>query len=89
MSFAPLPVGLVVALVGVAILMVRATVLARVRRLWPGLLGCSLCFGFWVGVGAGLVSRRWWWFWLDGATVALASLIVDAALVRFLGDPHA
>jgi len=41
------------ALVGATLIIVRGTILRRVRVLWPALLGCSQCTGTWVGIVAG------------------------------------
>lgn len=42
-----------VALVGLTLILVRGTIFERVRQLWPALLTCSRCVGFWVGTLAG------------------------------------
>ena len=85
---------LFLALVGATLIIVRSTLFAPVRRLWPALLECSQCTGTWVGgvAGAsGLVSTGRGAV-LDtlivGASTSFLSLLADAILLRLLGDPH-
>ncbi len=42
-----------VALIGLTLILVRGTIFAPLRKLWPALLGCSQCTGMWVGLAAG------------------------------------
>ena len=45
------------ALVGLALVVVRGSILARLRALWPALFGCAMCWGFWTGaIGGALFS---------------------------------
>jgi hypothetical protein len=37
------------ALVGLTLVVVRGSLFARVRSVWPSLFGCAMCSGFWVG----------------------------------------
>ena len=85
---------LFLALVGATLIIVRSTLFAPVRRLWPALLECSQCTGTWVGgvAGAsGLVSTGRGAV-LDtlivGASTSFLSLLADAMLLRLLGDPN-
>lgn len=94
MHYDGLALPVVVALVGVTILLVRGAIFQRARSVWPGLFGCSLCLGFWVGIAWGvatvvLIHRAWSWALLDGPTVAICAVLVDAVLLKLLGDPHA
>jgi len=83
-----------VALVGATLILVRGSILAPVRKLWPALLGCAQCTGFWVGAAAGAMGFGW----ADpsrvlsalfaGCATSVLALGTDAALVRLLGDPH-
>ena len=83
-----------IALVGSTLLVVRGTIFARVRVLWPALLGCSQCAGFWVGAAggiAGLVSvgrGRALDAVVVGAATSVLSTVVDAVLLKLLGDPE-
>lgn len=84
------------ALSGVTIIVVRGEVFAWLRKLWPALLGCAMCTGFWVGtlgaIALGVIPWRLGESLVDlvlaGATVALASLLVDAVLLKLLGGPE-
>jgi hypothetical protein len=92
-SYEPQPVAVVVALVGVTILIVRGGIFARVRALWPGLLGCAMCVGFWVGAIFELATASAWTArlgvraGLGGSIVSVCALLTDALLCRWLGDP--
>jgi hypothetical protein len=84
---------LVCALVGTTLLIVRSTIFAPIRKLWPALLGCAQCSGFWVGVAAGASSvvstghGRLMDAIIVGAATSFLSLLADAVLLRLLGDP--
>jgi hypothetical protein len=83
-----------VALVGLTLLIVRGTILAPVRRLYPALLECSQCTGTWVGIVAGasgilpMGHGRVIDAVLVGAATSVLSLLADATLLKLLGDPH-
>lgn len=62
---------LLAAVIGATLIMVRSTVMARVRNIWPEMLGCAQCIGFWIGVTAGAL----------GLVVAGHGRIVDAIIV--------
>ena len=88
-----IPFLLISALVGATLIVVRGTVLRRVRALWPALLECSQCTGTWVGIVAGAtgvvsVGRG---HVIDaivvGAATSFLSLLADAVLLKLLGDP--
>lgn len=81
------------ALVGATLIVVRGTLFRRVRLLWPALLRCSQCTGFWVGLvaGAGGLATTGHGRIIDAAVVGCAtsflSIAADAVLIHFLGDP--
>jgi hypothetical protein len=82
----------IVALVGVTIIVVRGRIFSWLQGLYRPLFGCSLCVGWWVGALWSLARHASTLSHvccavLDGATVALAALLVDAVLLRLLGDP--
>jgi len=82
-----------VALVGATLILVRGRLLAPVRALWPSLLGCAQCAGFWVGAVAGAVGLtelgpgRFMGALLGGCAVSVLGLLTDAVLLKLLGDP--
>lgn len=84
---------LISALVGATLLVVRSTLFGPIRRVWPALLGCSQCFGTWVGVAAGAGSLvpighgRVMDALIVGAATSFLSLLADAVLLYLLGDP--
>ena len=86
---------LVCALVGTTLLIVRSTIFAPIRRLWPALLECSQCSGCWVGAFAGAFGvvptghGRLMDAIIVGAATSFLSLLADAVLLRLLGDPSA
>ena len=41
----------VLGLASATLIVTESLLFARVRALWPALLGCPLCLGFWVGIG--------------------------------------
>jgi hypothetical protein len=81
------------ALVGATLIVVRGTILRRVRAIWPALLECSQCTGTWVGIVAGatgIVSvgqGRVIDAIVVGAATSFLSLLADAVLLKLLGDP--
>lgn len=81
------------ALVGATLIVVRGTIFRPARRVWPALLGCSQCTGFWVGAaaGAGAVVPLGQGRALDAALVGCATsflaMAADAVLLKLLGDP--
>jgi hypothetical protein len=83
-----------VALVGATLLLVRGAILAPVRSLWPALLGCAQCAGFWVGGAAGAsgLAQVGHGRALDalvvGCGVSVLALLTDAVLLKLLGDPQ-
>lgn len=83
---------LVSALVGATLIVVRGTIFAPVRRLWPALLGCSQCTGAWVGIAAGAsglvsVGRG---HLVDaivvGSATSFLSMAAEAVLLTLLGE---
>ena len=97
MTIAPPSPYELLALAGATQILVRGAIFARVRRVWPALLACALCVGFWVGAVGGFALRvgpavRFdaelaLAVLLDGAAVALVSLLADAVLARLLDMP--
>ena len=81
------------ALVGATLIVVRGTILRRVRAIWPALLECSQCTGTWVGIVAGatgIVSvgqGRVVDAIIVGAATSFLALLADAVLLKLLGDP--
>ncbi len=81
------------ALIGTTLLIVRSSIAAPVRRLWPGLLGCSQCTGMWVGALAGasgivsLEDGRVLDALVVGAATSFLATLADAVLLNLLGDP--
>lgn len=45
---------------GFTLVVTTSTIAAPVRRLWPALLTCAQCTGFWVGGGVGAVYGVLW-----------------------------
>jgi hypothetical protein len=86
---------LLLSLVGTTLIVVRGTILAPVRKLWPALFGCAQCAGTWVGIAAGasgIVSTghgRVLDAVIVGAASSVASMLADAVMLRLLGDPNA
>jgi len=84
---------LLLSLVGATLIIVRGTVFAPIRKLWPALLECSQCSGTWVGIaaGAGGIVSTGHGRVLDavivGAATSFLSMLADAVLLRLLGDP--
>jgi len=84
------------ALSGVTIIVVRGEVFAWLRKLWPALLGCAMCTGFWVGTLGAIALGVIPWnlgesivdMVLIGSTVSLSSLLMDAILLKLLGYPE-
>ena len=40
---------------GVTLVVTFSKIAAPIRRIWPAMLHCPLCFGWWVGLGLGLL----------------------------------
>ena len=85
---------LLLALVGTTLIVVRGTIFQPVRRLWPALLGCSMCAGTWIGAGAGasgivtMGHGRALDAYVIGTATSFLSLLADAVLLKLLGDPN-
>lgn len=81
------------ALIGATLIVVRSTIFAPVRKLWPALLGCAQCTGFHVGFIAGAtgVVQAGHGRIVDaivvGCSASFLSLLGDAVLLKLLGDP--
>lgn len=84
---------LISALIGTTLLVVRSTVFGPIRKLWPALLECSQCSGFWIGIAAGASGvvpvghGRILDALIVGAATSFLSLLADAVLLYLLGDP--
>lgn len=82
------------ALIGCTLIIVRGTIFAPVRRLWPALLECSQCTGTWVGMsaGAGALVVTGQGRIVDALVVGCATsflaLVADGLLLKLLGDPN-
>jgi len=82
-----------IALVGLTLIIVRGTIFEGVRHLWPALLECSQCTGFWVGAWAGgfqlttFGHSRGVDMFLTGCAVSVLSIMTDAVFLKLLGDP--
>jgi hypothetical protein len=83
----------VAALVGATLIVVRGTIFRPVRKLWPALLHCSQCTGFWVGVAAGglglapfgrgpIVDAI-----VVGCATSFLAQLADAVFIQLLGEP--
>jgi hypothetical protein len=86
------------ALVGATLIVVRSTLFKRVRRVWPALLGCSQCVGFWTGALATFVpeldlphGRAPFAMVVDalvvGCATSLSALATDCLLCKLAGEP--
>ena len=81
------------ALIGATLIVVRGTILRRVRTVWPALFGCCQCTGTWIGIVAGstgIVSvgqGRVVDAIVVGAATSFLALMADAVLMKLLGDP--
>jgi hypothetical protein len=84
---------LTAALVGATLIVVRGTIFRRVRLLYPPLLRCSQCAGFWVGAAAGLAGLasvgggRLVDAFVVGCATSFLAHAADAAFILMLGDP--
>lgn len=80
------------ALVGATLIVVRGTIFAKIRLIWPDLFGCAQCFGTWVGIAAGasgVVSTghgRVLDAIIVGCATSILSLLTQAVLIRLLDD---
>jgi zinc transporter ZupT len=85
---------ILLALVGTTLIVVRGIIFRPIRRLWPALLGCSQCVGFWVGAGVGLSGLMTTGYgrimdtMIVGTAGSMLSLSTDAILLKLLGDPE-
>lgn len=83
---------LVCALVGATLIVVRGTIFRRLRLIYPPLLRCSQCTGFWVGAAAGLrqvVSLgqgRLLDAFLVGCATSILAFIVDGVMINLVGE---
>ena len=81
------------ACIGATLILVRGTIFQPLQRLYPPLLGCSQCVGFWVGAvagAAGLVTTghgRIVDALVVGCATSFLAMAADALLLTLLGDP--
>ena len=81
------------ALVGATLIVVRSTLFAPFRWVFPSLLECSQCTGTWIGflAGASRLVQTGHSRIIDtvivGFATSLLSLLADAVLLRLIGDP--
>jgi hypothetical protein len=85
------------AAVGAALIVARGTLFRSLRRLWPALLACCQCVGFWTGVAFESVwavseHSAWHAAVVDAVSVGLATsllaMLADGILIKLLGDPN-
>jgi len=89
------------AFVGATLILVRGSILERLRSGWAPLakvLRCAQCCGFWVGIaGTPILSTRTGLELygvrvvdglISGLSVSLLALVTDATLVHLLGEPE-
>ena len=83
-----------IALIGLTLIITRGTIFRPLQRLWPALLQCSQCAGWWIGAAAGasgIVSTghgRLLDALIVGAAASFSSMFADAILLKLLGDPN-
>jgi hypothetical protein len=63
---------------GVTLVVTFSKIAAPIRKIWPAMLHCPLCFGWWVGLFFGAVGRVGpapdsWPLWAAALTDAFAS----------------
>jgi hypothetical protein len=81
------------AAVGTTLIVVDSTLFRPIRKLWPALLGCAQCFGFWVGAAAGVSGLldvghgRIVNTFIAGTGTSFLALLAYAVLVNLLGEP--
>jgi hypothetical protein len=81
------------ALIGATLIVVRGTIMRRIRAVWPALLRCGQCTGFWVGAvagGSGIVSvgqGRAIDAIVVGSATSFLAMVGDGILIKLLGDP--
>ena len=76
----------ILALTCVTIVFTRGTIFKRVRGVWPVLLGCPLCTGFWIGFGgAFFVGSHALQAFFAGAVTSVCSLILHLVIDRLDG----
>jgi hypothetical protein len=85
---------LLAALIGATLIVVRGTILSRLRKVWPQFFECSQCVGFWIGALAGGTSivgsfERGWWFdaLALGCAVSVVSMGTDIVLLKLADGP--
>ena len=82
------------ALVGATLIITSSAIFRRVRLLYPSLLRCSQCTGFWVGAAAGAtgivsVGRgRAVDALVVGCATSFLAQAADALLTHVLGEPN-
>lgn len=81
-------------LIGLTLFVVRSSLFAPLRNLFPPLLACAQCSGFWIGFSAGasgtakIIAENTMINALSvGFAVSFLSLLADGILLQLLGDP--
>lgn len=78
----------IVGLVGLTIIITKGTLFTRARLLYPPLLACPLCIGFWIGLGGAMLRliptgglfAMTQTYVLHGAAVALCAFLAGRTL---------
>ena len=77
-----------VALIGVTIIFTWSSLFEIVRRIYPRMLECALCVGFWVGLFGSLARHQFHRGFLDhfffATTTAVSSFAVSLLLKRLV-----
>ncbi len=82
-----------IGLIGATLIVVRGTAFRLIRRLAPSFLGCSQCFGMWVGAAAGAAGivvtghGRVLDAIIVGSATSYLSMLADAVFINLLGEP--
>lgn len=81
------------AAVGTTLIVVDSTLFKPIQKLWPALLKCAQCAGFWIGaavgasglldVGHGRIINAF----VVGTGTSFLALLAYAVLVSLLGEP--
>lgn len=82
-----------IGLIGATLIVVRGVIFRPLRRLAPAFLGCSQCFGFWVGAAAGAIELiptghgRVLDALVIGSATSYLAMFADAVFINLLGEP--
>ena len=81
----------VVGLIGITIIFTWSPLFTRVRRVYPKMLECAMCVGFWVGVFDTILTNLhapWWAYVLHGGTVSVLAFAASLTLERLQASPR-